>query len=410
MIRDVHDWMNEVGGDDFIWYVKRLSGNDTHANGAHQAGPYIPKEFLFRVFPSLNREDIKNPDKWFDLIIDSHADHKNVRAIWYNNQFHGGTRDESRFTNFGGGSSPLLDPESTGALVVFAFLLDSSREAKECHVWVCRHEIEEELVEERIGPVEPGKWRMWSSDKSDQNLEAGFVARLGNSCWLKPEEMPPEWLTNFPTPIEIILKTISLRPGNGLNPDERLIKRRKCEYEMFRSIEEAIELPYIKKGFSDVEGFIVKAQTILQRRKARAGRSLELHIKEIFVEEGFKEGEDFSHQPESDLGKTPDFLFPSEKAYKDTHFSESKLRMLAVKTTCRDRWRQIINEADRIKCKHLLTLQEGVSENQFREMTQADVRLIVPETLIQRYPKLVQPHLQSLESFIGDIRLLNIVK
>ena len=82
------------------------------------------------------------------------------------------------------------------------------------------------------------------------------------------------------------------------------------------------------------------------------------------------------------------------------------LRMLAVKTTCRDRWRQVLNEADRIGTKHLLTLQEGVSANQFREMTDAGVRLVVLEPLVTKYPKSVQPHLQTLESFIGDVRLL----
>jgi hypothetical protein len=30
--------------------------------------------------------------------------------------------------------------------------------------------------------------------------------------------------------------------------------------------------------------------------------------------------------------------------------------MLGVKTTCSDRWRQVLAEADRIQLKHLLTL------------------------------------------------------
>jgi hypothetical protein len=38
----------------------------------------------------------------------------------------------------------------------------------------------------------------------------------------------------------------------------------------------------------------------------------------------------------------------------------------------------IIGELDRIQRKHLLTLQEGVSEAQFREMQEANVQLIVP--------------------------------
>ena len=80
--------------------------------------------------------------------------------------------------------------------------------------------------------------------------------------------------------------------------------------------------------------------------------------------------------------------------------------MLAVKTTCKDRWRQILNEANRIPTKHLLTLQEGVSEGQFKEMSEAGVQLVVPAPLASSFPESVRPHLQTLESFIGDVRLL----
>jgi len=82
--------------------------------------------------------------------------------------------------------------------------------------------------------------------------------------------------------------------------------------------------------------------------------------------------------------------------------------MLAAKTTCKDRWRQILNEADRIPVKHLLTLQEGISVNQFREMTEAKVRLVVPIPLMDCYPEKVRPRLLSLESFIADIRRLRV--
>ena len=81
--------------------------------------------------------------------------------------------------------------------------------------------------------------------------------------------------------------------------------------------------------------------------------------------------------------------------------------MLGVKTTVRDRWRQVVTEADRIASKHLLTVQEGVSENQFKEMYDAGIRLVVPQSLTAHYPKSVQCYLQTLESFIADVRLLN---
>jgi hypothetical protein len=78
--------------------------------------------------------------------------------------------------------------------------------------------------------------------------------------------------------------------------------------------------------------------------------------------------------------------------------------MLATKTTCKDRWRQVLNEAARIGEKHLLTLQEGVSEPQFREMTQEGIRLVVPSGLHAKYPESVQPKIVSLEQFVAEVQ------
>ncbi len=68
--------------------------------------------------------------------------------------------------------------------------------------------------------------------------------------------------------------------------------------------------------------------------------------------------------------------------------------------------RQILNEADRIREKHLLTLQEGISENQFREMAGAGVQLVVPQPLITAYPKKIRPRLLTVTRFMDVIRKL----
>lgn len=409
-IADLSDWLDDQTGPGFVWYVKRLSGNDTLANGSNQAGPYITKEFLFQRFPAINRTDVKNPDIWFEVYIDSHTDHRTARAVYYNNRFHDNPangRNETRLTNFGGATSALLDPDSTGALTVFAFALDDNGAASEAHAWVCRHETEEDLVEDRIGPVEPGQYLIWPLGHGMSTLPL-FPPPAPASCWIEPADLPPAWLAKFPSAVEIVRRAVELRALPGQVPDMRLMKRRECEFEIFRSVEQAVEMPNITAGFTTVDEFIARAQTVLQRRKARSGRSLELHAREIFLEELLVEGEQFSHGPTSEAGKKPDFLFPSQAAYQDAAFPPARLRMLAVKTTCRDRWRQILNEADRIPGKHLLTLQEGVSEGQFAEMTGAGVQLVIPAKLINSFPTAVRPHLQTLESFIGDVRLLTV--
>ena len=403
---DLADWLDEQSRGETLWYAKRLSANDTLANDAHQAGPYIPKNVLFQIFPGLNRPDEENPEIRFDMFVDSHCDTRNVRAVWYNNKLRSGTRNEARLTGFGGRSSPLLDPESTGSLVLFTFSSSHDSPVPDCHVWVCEHVTQEDLVEDRIGPVEPGKGMLWSPTVP-VGIDLVFPpSRVRSNCVLLADEIPPSWLLRFPGGAEIIKKTIEFRPLHGVKPDSRLLKRRECEYEIFQSVEEAVELPVIQRGFSSVNEFIERAQTVLQRRKSRSGKSLELHLKEIFLEDGLSENTEFSWQAESEPGKRPDFIFPSGDAYRDPSFPDEKLRMLAAKTTCKDRWRQILNEADRIRTKHLLTLQEGVSENQFREMIGTGVRLVVPEGLHHTYPGSVRPHLVSLESFIGEIRIL----
>ena len=68
----------------------------------------------------------------------------------------------------------------------------------------------------------------------------------------------------------------------------------------------------------------------------------------------------------------------------------------------------ILDEADKIPVRHLLTLQEGVSESEFQRMTDAGVRLVVPKPKIQKFSKSIRPHLQTLESFIADVRLLSV--
>lgn len=402
-LNELSYWLNEQRRMDRVWYVKRLSANDTLASGSHQAGPYMPKKLLMDLFPSLQYSGKKNPRVTFELRLDSCHDIRDVTAIWYNNKWHdGGTRDEVRITNWGGQHSALLEPENTGSLVIFSFQRQQGRDVSLCNVWVCDHVTEEDLIENLIGVIIPGKHiiRSWDRNCFEEKNK-------NNSCCLSPENIPEDWRNNFPTTIDILKKVIELIPDIGDTIDERLIRRRNCEFELFRNIEKNIEFSFIQQGFSTIDAFLETAKKILQRRKARSGRSLELHLREIFLEEKLKEGLNFSYQPETENGKRPDFVFPCENAYKNQHFLSKQLRMLAVKTTCKDRWRQILNEADRIPVKHLFTLQEGVSVNQFQEMCESNVRLVVPKPLINKYPLEIQGHLQTLESFVGDVRLLS---
>src|SRR5690606_25468913 len=107
----------------------------------------------------------------------------------------------------------------------------------------------------------------------------------------------------------------------------------------------------------------------------------------------------FATQAVTEFNKKPDFLFPSREAYHDPKFADSKLTLLASKTTCKDRWRQVLNEADRIKTKHLFTLQQGISKNQLEEMYKYNVCLVVPKPYLNTFPKEFRDRILTLDIF-----------
>ena len=407
---DLNDWLALVSGPEYVWYVKRLAANDTLATESHQVGVYLPKPVAFSVFPDISSAELLNPDHIFTARIDSHNDEKGVRAIWYNNKYHGdGTRDECRITRWGGISSPIQNPESTGSLVVFAFQVTSGQSPSESRLWVCNSVAEEELVEAETGVVEPGGGFLHYPAIAFSNPPVSLAVGkpVNKECRIAVNDIPSSWVSQFPTGAEILEKVFELVRVTDKDADTRLVKRRECEYQLFSRIEEAYFGPRIKQGFNSVQSFVDLAQSILQSRKSRSGKSLELNMKALLVEEGLKEDRDFSWNKTSENNKRPDFIFPSVASYKDKSYPDGLLHMLAVKTTCKDRWRQILNEADRIGTKHLLTLQEGVSENQFGEMSDAGVVLVVPESLRKKYPKVIRSGLLSVSQFISKVRSIS---
>lgn len=395
----VSEWMSEKSSSEWWVYVKRLSANDTGLTGGHQVGVYIPKEVLAHVFPALNRTDILNPDHHLKACVKSHSlPEQTLRAIYYNGKFHGKTRDEKRITRWNSdvNGSPLQDHENTGGLAIFAFHAPDTRVNSEyLDVWVCNGLEEETVVESQIGEIFPGQWAFERGDLLFGGFVPGFAAKASEI------KLPEAWLNSFPSGEELINYLTTAFRFKKTTPDDLIIERRDAEYSLFRQVEEHHVLDDVKKGFESVDDFIKLANSVSNRRKSRSGRSLELHLEHLFIQFGLTR---FGTQCVTEGKKKPDFLFPSCAAYHDADYPEENLRMLAVKTTCKDRWRQVLNEADRIGQIHLFTLQEGVSQHQFDEMEREKVTLVVPEPLHKKYPEAVRGKLMSLDQFISQTR------
>jgi hypothetical protein len=389
-------FLEEMDAHHFFWVVKRLSGNDTGLTGGHQSGLYLPRVFFERMFPEICTQKKYNPDTFIGECYIPNADIaiSGLRAIYYNSRYfpEKGLQkkyDEFRITRWGGSANPLQDPENTGSICVFAVL--RTQPAPVAVAWVASSIEEENIVEGWLGQeVEPGRFNMKLTGRSERPGLPGF-------------EVPEEWLTVFPSGRDIFeyITRLLPRPAGWRSIDELLLKRRDIEFQIFEHIEQRDVLPNIKNGFDSVEAFIKYAHSVSNRRKSRTGTSLELNLEAVFRDEKIA----FETQVTTENRKKPDFLFPSGRAYHDREFPGVKLHMLASKTCCKDRWRQILNEADRISPKHLFTLQQGVSGHQLQEMKASNVELVVPAPLVNSFPAPWRKSLMTLEKFVQYIKI-----
>ena len=109
----------------------------------------------------------------------------------------------------------------------------------------------------------------------------------------------------------------------------------------------------------------------------------------------------YDRTPITEGKSKPDFLFPGIREYHDPAFPETLLTMIGSKTTAKDRWRQILVEADRIWNKHLLTLQPGISDSQFKEIiVEHHVTLVIPLEIRQTYSPANQDRIMTIADFL----------
>lgn len=180
------------------------------------------------------------------------------------------------------------------------------------------------------------------------------------------------------------------------DPDGCLVRMSETEERFFRLLERHIVQQRIDQGFTTVDEFISYSLSVHNTRKSRAGHSFENHLEFIFRENGLK----FERGVFTESRSKPDFIFPGSLEYRNQAFPEEMLAMLGVKTSCKDRWRQVLREARRISEKHLATLEPAISENQTNEMIESQLQLVVPLSLHETYTATQREWLWTIGDFV----------
>lgn len=369
-------------------YCKFLSANDSGETGGHQVGILISKSARSMMFTENELKDnhILKKDvhvKWQDDFSTDSC------FTWYE------SKNELRITRFGKGF-PLLEPEYTGALFV---LVRETFENYEAFVLNTEDNIQQYLDAFSLSPADTNHLvgiNQVSPEITEKLAISDFVSTLH---------------TGFPSSDEMSAAArfiqYKVKKNQSLivtNPDRIIIDWTEEEYRLFRAIEHSQYGDTVSTGFKSVEDFVVLANQILNRRKSRAGKSLEHHLAAVFDGNHLR----YTAQGVTEGNKKPDFVFPSIEDYHNSLFSIDRLCTLAAKTTCKDRWRQVLNEADRLRDqnKYLCTLQQGISSAQMDEMQAERVILVVPKPYISTYPHDRQERIWTISRFIQHVKEL----
>ncbi|PYF74351.1 type II restriction endonuclease [Pedobacter nutrimenti] len=252
-------------------------------------------------------------------------------------------------------------------------------------------------------------------DFTSNTAEISFAGKyILSTLGFEIEETAPDYLeellkrfgNSFPS--TKIFSDFSRSTINGISPidepDKTLIMWLEREELLFKTLESFIVKEKLEKGFGEdgrnVDEFIQFSLSVQNRRKARAGYAFENNLALIFQINELQ----FSHEAATERNNRPDFLFPGIEQYHDQKFNVDLLTMLGVKTTAKDRWRQVLSEAAKVPNKHLITLEPAISKNQTEEMKASNLQLVIPEQLFSTYLLEQRDQLISLKNFIQIVR------
>lgn len=363
--------------------LKFISPNDAGLTGSHQCGFYLPLG-AWEMFTPQQPEDGVNHKHLVNILWQDGRTTESA-VTWYGKK----TRHEYRLTRFGR-EFPFLNADSVGNLLV---LIPTS--LTEFRAYVLDLEADIDDIQASLGVEVIDTWGVYEFGRDHIEDENECIDRHFRTFAAEVEDFPSGDRFAAATR-EALLACIADFVASPA--DEQLMRAVEAEYALFRIVERHLCSPQIQRLFKSVDDFLKTAASIMNRRKSRAGRSFENHVEFILRDTGIP----FDVRPEID-GR-PDMVIPSAKAYLDPDYPVDRLLVVALKTTCKDRWRQILNEGTRVPRKHLITMQQGISTNQLTEMVTANVSLIVPSSLHRRYPADNPMEIKTLDAFVADVK------
>lgn len=417
------DW-NEIAGligDSARIFIKKLSRNDcawadSPKNG-HQNGFFIPREIAESdFFPELSNSNPEKPHildcsyptfwpasgevkistiKYFSLRNPGNKERERPRYEWQ----HTGVPKE-QFQSLSPASlliGGLFEKSVSGANYWFVVIDSTSREA--------------EIVEAAFSLQSDFHFGLFSPDalssamEDEDRLIAELHAALRDGTldgYAALQRLPAPadlaqqaqqaWLQNAGV---ASLDPFALNaPGNAVMSISRDIEftlYKKAELRQRASQAASLLLraddpiAALVRNFGELDQLFLSAA---QTRKSRAGLSFEHHVKRLLVDGRVQ------HEAQVVFGsRRPDFVLPDVAALGDP--SRTEALILSLKTTLRERWKQLGLER-RHGAVFLATVDDRVSSPAIVEMSRNDIVLVVPESLKKSKEAVYEKHTEVI--------------
>lgn len=162
----LREWLDHQWERESMLLIKRLSASDTLAMGEENSGPKIPTDLILEIFPEV--EDLRQARRSFAFLVrvdSSKVDSELMANLSVEIGNVKGALSQPLFTDWGGSSNSMLNPENTGAVAVLAFQPSRTDSLPTCDVWICANLDEEDIVESDWGSIDPGFEICWSHTK-----------------------------------------------------------------------------------------------------------------------------------------------------------------------------------------------------------------------------------------------------
>lgn len=169
------------------------------------------------------------------------------------------------------------------------------------------------------------------------------------------------------------------------DPDNALLDWFTFTFDLYLAYEAHVLQPILDGHFAnqptiDVAQFFSVAKRLQNSRFSRAGGSFEAQLAAVFDARDIRYSAQSRKMPD---GSKPDFLLPSREHYNSNDTAVlSLVTFVGAKTTTKERWQQLVAEAQRIGVRHMVTMDKDLNGTKVHTMKLKNVVPVLPSPLI----------------------------